>query len=153
MSLFIIHFVTLFHAKMFLRGIPNLCIHMKRPPKVKHAAAAARIESGVKFGAPDFDQISMLAPLPARFSFKPILKSRKGSASKPEESATKPKQSHTITIVTDEVPAMISLQMRGTNLKSRLEAGKPLSKADISYLKHQNKILLLHGGFPKQPSY
>jgi hypothetical protein len=49
---------------MFLRGLPNLCAKMKRPPKVKSAAAAARNSSGADSGIPDFNRISKIAPLP-----------------------------------------------------------------------------------------
>ena len=49
---------------MFLRGLPNLCSKMKRPPKVKSAAAAARNSAGATTGTPDFYRISRIAPLP-----------------------------------------------------------------------------------------
>jgi hypothetical protein len=62
---------------MFLRGIPSLCFKMKRPPKVKSAAAAARNASGAGSGIPDFYRISKIAPLPPATPFRPIVQETK----------------------------------------------------------------------------
>jgi hypothetical protein len=56
---------------MFLRGLPNLCAKMKRPPKVKSADAAARNSFGADLGTPDFYRISKIAPLPPATPYLP----------------------------------------------------------------------------------
>ncbi len=59
---------------MFLRGIPSLAFHMRRPPKVKNAASTARIQAGAGIGTPDFYRISRIAPLPTVIPYKIELK-------------------------------------------------------------------------------
>jgi len=62
---------------MFLRGIPELSLKMKRPPKVKNAASAARNAAGAGTGAPDFYRIAKVAPLPPSTPFKPAIQETK----------------------------------------------------------------------------
>jgi hypothetical protein len=59
---------------MFLRGLPSLCLKMKRPPKGKSAApAAARNAAGAERSTPDFYRISRIAPLPPSTPFTPAV--------------------------------------------------------------------------------
>jgi hypothetical protein len=51
---------------------------MKRPPKVKSAAAAARNAAGAGSGPPDFYRISAIAPLPPATPFRPVAQESKG---------------------------------------------------------------------------
>jgi hypothetical protein len=61
--------------QMFLRGIPRLAFHMKRPPKVKNAASIARKQTGAGVGgSPDFYRISQIAPLPPVMPYKITIK-------------------------------------------------------------------------------
>lgn len=50
---------------------------MKRPPKVKNAASAARNASGAGTGNPDFYNIAKIAPLPPSAPFRPVIKESK----------------------------------------------------------------------------
>eukprot|EP00980_Cylindrotheca_fusiformis_P013485 scaffold3437_cov113-Cylindrotheca_fusiformis.AAC.52 len=130
-----------YYHEMFLRGLPNLCFDMKRPPKVKHAAAAARLAAGAGLGAPDFDRISKIAPLPQSFPFKPIMKDAKGESSDKyglelEESDGNFELLEPNENMNEDQPSDSSL---GTNDELRL------TKADVHYLKHQNEILFQHG--------
>lgn len=70
--------ILLYHNQMFLRGLPNLSFKMKRPPKVKSAAAAARNAAGAGSGTPDFYRISQIAPLPPSAPFRPVAQEAKG---------------------------------------------------------------------------
>ena len=67
-------------AQMFLRGIPELSLRMKRPPKVKNAASAARNAAGADMGTPDFYRIGKIAPLPPSIPFKPVIQESKGAS-------------------------------------------------------------------------
>ena len=65
----IVFFMAIY--QMFLRGIPRLAFHMKRPPKVKNAASIARKQTGAGVGgSPDFYRISQIAPLPPVMPYK-----------------------------------------------------------------------------------
>jgi hypothetical protein len=128
---------------MFLRGIPNLCFEMKRPPKVKYAAAAARIASGAGFGAPNFDRISKIAPLPPSLSFRPIIKEAKGPKGPKfgmEVFGVWDTESVSSLKTFSELPVDSTKENEDdTNIKE--EEAPELSKADIKYLTHQNQIL------------
>jgi hypothetical protein len=125
-----------YYHEMFLRGIPNLCFEMRRPPKVKHAAAAARLASGAGFGAPDFDRINKIAPLPKSIQFKPVLKDGKGNSS----------EKYGMEIIEDDDDDYM-FQLAASSMPSKKESDNvTLSKADIHYLKHQNEVLFRHGG-------
>lgn len=50
---------------------------MKRPPKVKNAAATARYASGAGSGTPDFYRIAKIAPLPPATAFRPVVRESK----------------------------------------------------------------------------
>jgi hypothetical protein len=50
---------------------------MKRPPKVKSAAAAARNAAGAGSGTPDFYRIEKIAPLPPATAFRPVARESK----------------------------------------------------------------------------
>jgi len=128
---------------MFLRGIPNLCFDMRRPPKVKHAAAAARLASGAGFGAPDFDRINKIAPLPKSVHFKPVLKDAKGNIS----------EKYDLEIIPDEDnddDYMFQLAESSMPKQDKdADENISLSKADVHYLEHQNEILFRQGGLFK----
>lgn len=68
-----------YYHEMFLRGVPDLAFKMKRPPKVKNAASAARNAAGASAGTPDFYMIAQIAPLPTSFPFKPEILEIKGA--------------------------------------------------------------------------
>lgn len=137
-------------SQMFLRGLPNLCFDMKRPPKIKHAAATARLAAGAGLGAPDFDRISKIAPLPASFFFKPILKDTKGESSDKygleisdadesfRLSPSKSDQKHPSETIE-------SSQQGGQVMDDPDVTELCLTKADVHYLKHQNEILFQQG--------
>lgn len=109
---------------------------MRRPPKVKHAAAAARLASGAGFGAPDFDRINKIAPLPKSVQFKPVLKDAKGASV----------DKYDLEIIeTDDDDYMLHLA-ESAMPKKKSEEKVTLSKADIHYLTHQNEVLVRHGG-------
>jgi len=141
-----------YYHEMFLRGIPNLCFEMRRPPKIKHAAAAARLDAGAGLGPPDFDRINKIAPLPRSVHFKPVLKDAKGSNS----------EKYGLEIsVHDEDDYMYQLA-EGSLMKDSTvsedddddKSGKIcLSKADIHYLEHQNKVLFRHGGIVNKKTF
>eukprot|EP00934_Nitzschia_sp_Nitz4_P002585 Nitzschia sp. Nitz4//scaffold27_size158506//105163//112092//NITZ4_002612-RA/size158506-snap-gene-0.219-mRNA-1//-1//CDS//3329545524//2575//frame0 len=61
-----------YYHEMFLRGLPGMSLRMKRPPKVRNAASAARQASGAGSGTPNFHLISKIAPLPASFPFRAV---------------------------------------------------------------------------------
>ena len=131
---------------MFLRGIPHLCFDMRRPPKVKHAAAAARLASGAGFGSPDFDRINKVAPLPQSVHFKPVLKDAKGSNS----------EKYGLEIFEDDDDDDYMLQLADNSMPTKDKDASEkvtLSKADIHYLEHQNDILFSQGGFPVENSF
>lgn len=128
-----------YYHEMFLRGIPNLCFEMRRPPKVKHAAAAARLASGAGFGAPDFDRINMIAPLPKSIQFKPVLKDAKGNNS----------EKYGMEIIEDDEDDYM-FQLAESAMPKKHEKDVSLTKADIHYLKHQNEVLFRHGGLNLQ---
>jgi hypothetical protein len=50
---------------------------MKRPPKVKSAAATARNAAGAGTGTPDFYRIEKIAPLPPATDFRPVARESK----------------------------------------------------------------------------
>ncbi|CAJ1966300.1 unnamed protein product [Cylindrotheca closterium] len=137
-----------YYHDMFLRGIPNLCFDMRRPPKVKHAAAAARLASGAGFGAPDFDRINKVAPLPKSVQFKPVLKDAKGNNS----------DKYGLEIIEDEDDDDYVFQLAENSMPNKdkdSSSSEPvsLSKADIHYLEHQNEILFSHGGLAVESSF
>ena len=136
---------------MFLRGLPNLCIRMKRPPKVKHAAAAARMESGAGFGVPNFHRISKIAPLPQpHFHFKPVLRNTKESTinnQNDNEKSSKPQSQIAIDIMITSAGDVARIEPEPLLHFGNDEPDEELSKTDIIYLRHQNKLLLQHGGF------
>jgi hypothetical protein len=74
-----------------LRGIPELSIKMKRPPKVRNAASAARNAAGAGTGNPDFYRIEKIAPLPPSAPFIPVVKESTKSASDCSSEAQKPR--------------------------------------------------------------
>jgi hypothetical protein len=124
---------------------------MKRPPKIKHAAAAARLASGAGLGAPDFDRISKIAPLPASFYFKPILKDAKGITNDDkyglelldadESYWLSPKNG----LSSEQIE---SKQVEVSETSTSIEMTELcLTKADLHYLKHQNETLYRHGAF------
>ena len=141
---------------MFLRGLPNLCIRMKRPPKVKHAAAAARLESGAGFGVPNFNRISKIAPLPQpTFHFKPVLRNTKDFMKIEEstinqndnEKSSKPQSQVAIDIIITSATRDVARIKPEPLYFGNNEPDEELSKSDLIYLRHQNKLLLQHGGF------
>lgn len=187
-----------YYHEMFLRGIPELCFRMKRPPKVKNAASAARNAAGAGMGVPDFYRINKIAPLPASEPFKPVIDETKAggeiatqryiiepldasvtdsmtldSSDEDGMNASWPLERYMENI---ELPVADPFEDSGsspknseggekraatTNLgegeKDGEEKDTPkansatgegeiwsLSKADISYLSHQNQTLILH---------
>jgi len=129
-----------YYHEMFLRGIPNLSFEMRRPPKVKHAAAAARLASGAGFGAPDFDRINKIAPLPKSVQFKPVLKDAKGNNS----------EKYGLEIIEYDNDDYM-FQLAESSMKKKGSSDNvTLTKADIHYLKHQNEVLFRHGGVDLQ---
>jgi len=135
-----------YYHEMFLRGIPNLSFEMRRPPKVKHAAAAARLASGAGFGAPDFDRINKIAPLPKSVHFKPVLKDAKGSSS----------EKYGLEMIEDDDDDDYMFQLAESAMPKKGQDAPEdisLSKADIHYLKHQNDLLFRHGGLAVKNSF
>jgi hypothetical protein len=124
---------------------------MKRPPKIKHAAAAARLASGAGLGAPDFDRISKIAPLPASFYFKPILKDPKGVTNDEKYGLEllDDDDSYLLSPKNGLSPEQIeSKQGQVIETSTSIEiTGLCLTKADVHYLKHQNETLYQHGAF------
>jgi hypothetical protein len=59
---------------------------MKRPPKVKSAAATARNVAGAGSGTPDFYRISAIAPLPPASPFQPVAQESKADDNTPKYS-------------------------------------------------------------------
>lgn len=136
--------VNAYYHEMFLRGLPNLCFEMRRPPKVKNAAAAARLAAGAGLGTPDFYQISKIAPLPPCIPFVPTVRDVKGTTSDKydlefvsgqEDPRQKGIESCTSSSTTPDTKGISELH---------------LTKADVHYLKYQNKMLFRHGGFPSR---
>ncbi|KAL3927643.1 MAG: hypothetical protein SGBAC_013000 [Bacillariaceae sp.] len=134
-----------YYHEMFLRGIPNLCFDMRRPPKVKHAAAAARLASGAGFGAPNFDRINKIAPLPKSVHFKPVLKDAKGNSSEKYDLEIIPDEDH-------DDDYMFQLA-ESSMPKHDADENVSLSKADVHYLEHQNEILFRQGGLGAKNSF
>jgi hypothetical protein len=130
---------------------------MKRPPKVKHAAAAARLASGAGLGAPDFDRISKIAPLPASFYFKPILKDAKGVSNDDKYGLELLDADDSYWLSSKNglsLEKTESKQGQVTETSASIEITEIcLTKADVHYLKHQNETLYRHGAFRMQNSF
>jgi hypothetical protein len=130
---------------------------MKRPPKVKHAAAAARLAAGAGLGAPDFDRINKIAPLPASFCFKPILKDAKGISNHDKYGLelSDADSSYWLSPKKGLSPEEIeSKQGQVIEPSDSMEITEIcLTKADVHYLKHQNETLYQHGAFRMKRSF
>jgi hypothetical protein len=83
--------VVSFFIQLFLRGIPELSLKMKRPPKVRNAASAARNAAGAGTGNPDFYRIARIAPLPPSIPFLPVVKETKSASDGSSSAAPNPR--------------------------------------------------------------
>jgi HSF-type DNA-binding len=160
---------------LFLRGLPALASKMRRPPKTKNSAAAARATVGGKTTeSPNFYRISDIAPLPAATpSFAAIPKSEHGTMDDPVDPFIDAAQLRMITWGTpqplernpfedDSSPETIgekvgskSIDGDGIKIKpdemtaSQKQESTRLSDVDLDYLAHQNRLLLLYASLTK----
>jgi hypothetical protein len=152
---------------MFLRGLPNLASKMKRPPKVKTPSANFTKQAGGDKGNPgnpDFYRISQISPLPlqvpsnqkARFAetkHDPIPWDVSGAHMPMTHFPTQLNDALAESLFADhwdEQEGSTFLDMNQNSIASSaftnqtVQHAQHLSNSDLSYLTHQNRILLRH---------